>query len=46
MKAGGTGMKEYIMEVAETGMVVKVKDKVVRCKDCEFFSPFKHNKGK
>lgn len=27
-------MKEYIMEVKDTGMVNRVKQEIVRCKDC------------
>lgn len=27
-------MKEYIMEVADNGMVTKVGQELVRCKDC------------
>ena len=28
-------MKEYIMETSDTGMVTKVKQELVRCKDCK-----------
>lgn len=27
-------MKEFIIEVKDTGMVSKVKEEIVRCKDC------------
>ena len=30
------GMKEYIMEVADNGMVTKVGQELVRCKDCKY----------
>jgi len=28
-------LKEYIMVVADTGMVTKVKQELVRCRDCK-----------
>ena len=28
-------MKEYIMETSDTGMVTKVKQELVRCKNCK-----------
>ena len=28
-------MKEYIMETSDTGWVTKVKQEIVRCKDCK-----------
>ena len=36
-KGGEVIMKEYIMEVADSGMVTKVKQEIVRCKDCEYY---------
>ena len=35
LKGGETGMKEYIMKVADNGMVTKVEQELVRCKDCK-----------
>ena len=32
---GVAGMKEYIMETADTGMVTNIKQELIRCKDCE-----------
>lgn len=29
-------MKEYIMEASDKGMVTKVKQELVRCRECEF----------
>lgn len=30
-------MKEYIMETSDTGWVTKVKQEIVRCKDCKYW---------
>ena len=38
IKAVNLGMKEYIMEVADNGMVTKVGQEIVRCKDCKHFT--------
>lgn len=38
-------MKEYIMETSDTGMVTKVKQELVRCKDCIFGRPAKDESG-
>ena len=38
MRTGGeVGMKEYIMEVADNGMVTKVGQELVRCSDCKYY---------
>ena len=33
-------MKEYVMEVADNGMVTKVGQELVRCKDCKAWKQY------
>lgn len=35
-KGGEEGMKEYVMQTNDSGIVTKVCEEVIRCKDCKY----------